>query len=130
MIDTLKELSDALGSDANFSSSVATSLSSEQNKFVLSNIPANAVILFDADSTSFRGIQAKSPLKVDATAGGDAYLTVSLDSTANVSTANLTASGTLTVAGTNVITELGKKHPRQAQHLRVPSQGYPNRRLV
>ena len=52
--------------------------------------------MFDAGSAKFRGVQAATPLKVDTITGGDAYLTLSLDSAADITTTNLTATGTIT----------------------------------
>ena len=104
-LNTLNELSTALGADANFAATIATNLSGKQTKFVQSTIPVNAVRLFDVDTVKFRGIQAKPPLSVDTTLGGDAYLSISSDtfSKAEIGAAVTTAALTATTANVNSI---------------------------
>ena len=92
-LDTLKELSDALGADANYSATIVTSLGKKQDKFIQGEIPANTVRLFDGDSTKFRSIHGGSHINVDTTS--DAYMTIALNSD-SLTLNNTTFTGSVT----------------------------------
>ena len=70
----------------------------KQDKFIHSGIPAtNAVRVFNSGSQKIRGVACTTPLTVSTTEGGEAYMTLSLDSNLGArSFTTATASGLIT----------------------------------
>ncbi len=83
-LNTLNEISAALGADVNFATTITTALGEKQTKFIQGALPAtNSIRLFDSGTTRFRSIHCAAPMSVATTLGGDASLTLTSDTYSN-----------------------------------------------
>jgi hypothetical protein len=92
------------------STATQTALDGKQTKFIHGTIPAsNCIRVFDSGSSKIRAIACETPLSVDSTMGGEAYMSLALDTnlgsrTFNVVTAAHVRTTGATASGGNVST--------------------------